>query len=82
MTTTVSVVRLSSKNQIVLSKAARNTLGVKPRAKLILIADTFGVRVVDGSKGIDRYRGIAHDFYKQFGGGAAYLKKERATWGN
>lgn len=80
MNTTVSVVKLSSKNQIVLSKAARNALGVKAHDKVVFLIDAFGVSVMPERKSLLDYAGVGQRLYRQFGGGQQFLKKERASW--
>jgi AbrB family looped-hinge helix DNA binding protein len=69
-------VTLSSKNQIVIPKEAREALGVKPGDKLL-------VTVLDGEVTVMKrpakfhlaIRGLLPGLY-----GPDYLKKERASW--
>ena len=69
-------VTLSSKNQIVIPREAREALGVKPGAQLLVVVRNRTVTLMckpkDYAKAI---RGLAKKPYPQ-----NYLKKERDSW--
>jgi len=67
---------LSSKNQIVIPKEAREALGVKPGDKLLIIVHSGEVTVMKRpAKYHLAIQGLARGLY-----GPDYLKKERASW--
>ena len=69
-------VTLSSKNQIVIPRAAREALGAKPGSRLMIVLRNGAVTILakprDHAKAI---RGLAKKQYPK-----DYLKKERASW--
>ena len=69
-------VKLSSKNQIVIPREAREALGVKPGARILIVVRNGSVILVqkpkDHAKAI---RGLARKPYPP-----NYLKKERDSW--
>jgi len=67
---------LSTKNQIVIPKEAREALGLKPGDKILVV--TRGDKVIVLQKPESHrtaIRGLAKSRYP-----ASYLKKERSTW--
>ena len=70
-------VTLSSRNQIVLPKEAREALGVKPGDKLLIV--TKGDRVIVLQKPANYAKAlrtlVPRGFY-----GKDYIKKERESW--
>jgi AbrB family looped-hinge helix DNA binding protein len=69
-------VTLSSKNQIVIPKEARELLGIKPGDKLLVTAHNGTVTVMKRpAKYHLAIRGLLAGLY-----GPDYLKKERASW--
>jgi AbrB family looped-hinge helix DNA binding protein len=69
-------VTLSSKNQIVIPKEAREALGVKPGDKLLVTVHNGRVTVMKRPlKYHLAIRGLARGIY-----GDDYLKEERASW--
>jgi AbrB family looped-hinge helix DNA binding protein len=67
---------LSSKNQIVIPKEAREALGVKPGDKLLVTVHNGHVTVMKRpAKYHLAIQGLARGIY-----GPDYLKKERASW--
>jgi AbrB family looped-hinge helix DNA binding protein len=67
---------LSSKNQIVIPKEAREKLGLKAGDKLIVTVLGGKVIVIERPKSYaDALRGFAPGLY-----GPDYLKKERESW--
>ena len=69
-------VTLSSKNQIVIPRAARETLGAKPGSRLLIVVRNSTVTILakpkDHAKAI---RGLAQTPYPK-----NYLKRERGAW--
>jgi AbrB family looped-hinge helix DNA binding protein len=69
-------VTLSSKNQIVIPKEAREALGVKPGEKLLITVHNGKVMVMKRpAKYHLAIQGLARGLY-----GPDYLKKERDSW--
>lgn len=69
-------VTLSSKNQIVIPKEAREALGVKPGDKLLITVHDGKVMAIERPiKYHLAIRGLLPGLY-----GPDYLKKERASW--
>jgi len=67
---------LSSKNQIVIPKEAREALGVKAGDKLLIVVHGDGVIVLQKPKSFHKaLRGLARGTYPP-----DYLKKERESW--
>jgi AbrB family looped-hinge helix DNA binding protein len=67
---------LSSKNQIVIPKEAREALGVKPGDKLLITVHDNKVLVIERPVKYHRaIRGLVPGLY-----GPDYLKKERESW--
>ena len=68
--------KLSSKNQIVVPKEARESLGVKPGDKLLLIVKGKSVYLYPKPKNYEKaIRGLGKGLYPP-----DYLKKERESW--
>jgi AbrB family looped-hinge helix DNA binding protein len=73
----MSEARLSSKNQIVIPRKAREALGLKPGDKILV--EVLGERVIvlERPKSYRAaIRGLARGVYPR-----GYLKKERSSWG-
>ena len=67
---------LSSKNQIVIPKEAREALGIKPGDKLIVVVHGQTLTVLPKPKSYAKaLRGLAKGLYP-----SDYLEKERASW--
>jgi len=67
---------LSSKNQIVIPREARQRLGLKPGDKLLVVLKGDDMIVIQKPKSFERAtRGLARGKY-----GRDYLKKERESW--
>jgi len=67
---------LSSKNQIVIPREARQALGIKPGDKLLVVVRAGKVLVLEKPKSFaDATRGMARGTYPK-----DYLKKERQSW--
>jgi AbrB family looped-hinge helix DNA binding protein len=72
----MAVATLSSKNQIVVPKEAREALGVKPGDKLLVTVHNGSVTVMKRpAKYHLALRGLARGLY-----GPDYVKEERASW--
>ncbi len=68
---------LSSKNQIVIPKEAREALGLKPGDKLLVIAHQDRLVVLQKPAS---YRAAIRGLMKGVSYPKDYLKKERASW--
>lgn len=67
---------LSSKNQIVIPKEAREALGVKAGDKLLVVVGGRGIILLQKPKSFSKaIEGLAKGVYPP-----DYLKKERASW--
>lgn len=67
---------LSSKNQIVIPREAREALGVKAGDKILVVVQSNKVLVLQKPKSYEAaIRGLARGLYPK-----DYLKKERASW--
>ena len=72
----MSEATLSSKNQIVVPKEAREALGLKPGSKLMVVLRGDSVILTKKPKSfVEVLRGIARGTYPK-----DYLKKERESW--
>ncbi len=72
----MSEATLSSKNQIVIPKEAREKLGIKAGDKLIVSVRGHKVLVIEKpADHVKALRGLMRGVY-----GRDYLKKERASW--
>jgi AbrB family looped-hinge helix DNA binding protein len=70
-------VTLSSKNQIVIPRAAREALQVKPGDTLLVVVRGDSVIILQKPKShAGAIRGMARGIYPR-----DYLKKERRSWG-
>ena len=68
-------VKLSSKNQIVIPREAREALGAKPGSKLIVVVRNGTVILTTKPKDyVKAIRGLARRYP------AKYLKSERESW--
>ena len=69
-------VTISSKNQIVIPREAREALGLKPGDKIVVVVRGEGVVVLKKPKSYRQaITGIARGMYPP-----DYLKKERESW--
>jgi AbrB family looped-hinge helix DNA binding protein len=69
-------VTVSSKNQIVVPREAREALGVKPGDKLVVVARGNSVIILPRPKSWTKaLRGLATERYPE-----GYLDKERDSW--
>jgi AbrB family looped-hinge helix DNA binding protein len=72
----MSEATLSSKNQIVIPREAREALGLKPGDKVLVVVSSDKVLVLQKPKSYRiALRGIARGIYPR-----DYLKKERQSW--
>lgn len=68
--------KLSSKNQIVIPREAREALDLKPGDKLIVRAHAGKILILEKPKSYrDAIRGLMRKGY-----GKGYLRKERESW--
>ena len=75
-----ATVTVSSKHQIVIPRLAREALDIKPRHQIVVIVDSFGVRLVSKARSLTSFAGLGKEMWTAAGGGEAYLNKERASW--
>ena len=74
-------VKLSERNQMVLPKAARRALGIKPGERVLVVVDGDGVRLlVDPSSWADYVYGLGEQACASLGGGETFLRDERSSW--
>ncbi len=77
----MTVVKLSHRNQMVLPKAAREALGVKPGGRLLVLIEEGSVRLIPEPENWSEWiYGLGAEVWKSLGGGEAFLKTERASW--
>jgi len=75
------VVRLNRRNQIVLPKAAREALGVKPGGRLLVLVEEGSVRLLPEPENWSEWiYGLGAEAWASLGGGEAFLRKERSSW--
>lgn len=68
--------KLSSKNQIVIPREAREALGLKPGDSLLVDITKYGITLTPKPKNWEKaIRGLGKGLY-----GPDYLKKEREDW--
>jgi AbrB family looped-hinge helix DNA binding protein len=73
--------KLSSRNQMVLPKAAREALGVKPGGNVLVIIEGDSVRLFSEPDDWAEYmRGLGKEMWAQLGGGEKFIREERASW--
>lgn len=74
---------LSTKCQIVLPKAIRQQLKLKPgmRVSIQAIDDKSAIMTTQPEDYVAALRGLGKDVWKKLGGTDKYLKQERASWG-
>ena len=77
-------ITLSSKNQIVIPKEAREKLNLKSGSKLIVYSIDKNRIII--SKEPDDYvkalEGLGKEVWDELGGADKYIKEERASWGD
>lgn len=77
----MTVVKLSRRNQMVLPKAAREALGVKPGGRLLVLIEEGSVRLIPEPEDWSEWiYGLGAEVWKSLGGGEAFLKEERSSW--
>ena len=75
-----SKVLMSSKNQIVIPKEARDKLKIGPGRELLVLCKEDRVVLIPKPRNFAEYMaGLHRDVWKQLGA-ASYLKDERDTW--
>jgi len=68
-------------NTICIPKKLRQKLNIKPKDKLMMILKGDSMQVKKYSPTILKdLVGIGKEAYKSYGGGEAYLRKERESW--
>lgn len=77
----MTIVKLSRRNQMVLPKAAREALGVKPGGRLLVLIEGRSVRLIPEPEDWSEWiYGLGAEIWQSLGGGEAFLKEERASW--
>lgn len=77
---TVSV-KLSERNQMVLPKAARKALGVKPGERVLVVVNGDEVRLLaNPTSWADYVYGLGEQTWASLGGGESFLQGERSSW--
>jgi AbrB family looped-hinge helix DNA binding protein len=74
----MTTVKISSKNQVVVPKEARDHLGVGPGDELLVVPK--GGRLIVLRRPPDVLEDLAGSAKGIYGGGARYLRKERKSW--
>lgn len=75
------VVRLNRRNQIVLPKAAREALGVKPGGRLLVRVEEGSVRLLPAPENWSEWMyGLGAEAWASLGGGEAFFREERSSW--
>lgn len=74
----MATVRISSKNQVVVPKEAREHLGVGPGDELLVVPRGRGVLIVAVPK--DPVAALAGSGKGVYGGSERHLKRERRSW--
>lgn len=76
-----TVVKLSERNQMVLPKIAREALEIKPGGRLLVIVENGCVRLLPEPENWTEYLyGLGAETWQALGGGAQFLREERASW--
>ena len=79
--TTAVVVKLSSRNQMVLPKEARAALGVESGDRLVIVVDGNNVQILAEPDDWSEYiYGLGEEIWDRLGGGEHFLAEERASW--
>jgi AbrB family looped-hinge helix DNA binding protein len=77
----VTVVKLSERNQMVLPKAARAALRVKPGGRVMVVIEGASVRLLpEPENWTDYVYGLGEELWAALGGGEQFLAEERAAW--
>jgi len=76
----VVLAKLNSRNQLVLSKEAREALGVKPGGRVVVIVEEQSVRFLpEPENWTDYIYGLGEDMWAALGGGEHFLAEERTA---
>jgi len=84
MKTATKTQKVSEKYQIVLHKAARERVGIKA-GMYVYVTPLDDKRILITQKAIDpvkELRGLGKEVWRSLGGADAYIKRERASWGD
>lgn len=75
------LVKLSERNQMVLPKAAREAIGVKPGGRVVVIVEGQSVHLLPEPENWTEYlSGLGAETWAELGGGEHFLREERAAW--
>ena len=78
---TAVVVKLSSRNQMVLPKEARAALGIMPGGRVVVVVDGENVQLLPEPEDWSEYMyGLGEETWQRLGGGEHSLAEERASW--
>lgn len=76
--------KLSKKNQVVIPKAVRERLKLRPGSRIALypIDDQRAVIMKDSTDPVEALDGLGKEIWEELGGTDAYIERERASWGD
>lgn len=75
------VVKLSSRNQMVLPKEARTALGIEPGDRVVVVIEGESVQLLaEPDDWGDYIYGLGEETWQRLGGGERFLAEERASW--
>jgi len=78
---TAVVVKLSTRNQMVLPKEARAALGIEPGGRVVVVVDGENVQLLAEPEDWSEYMyGLGEEIWQRLGGGERFLAEERASW--
>ena len=78
---TAVVVKLSSRNQMVLPREARVALGIEPGGRVVVVVDGENVQLLPEPEDWSEYMyGLGEEIWQRLGGGEQFLAEERASW--
>lgn len=74
-------VKLSSKNQVVIPKWARQMLDLKPGISLLITVDPYSIRIKPKPKNWTKHmRGLGKEMWQDTGGSDKWIKMLRSEW--
>ncbi len=76
-----TVVKLGSRNQMVLPKEARDALGIEAGGRVLVIVEGESVRLLpEPVDWADYIYGLGEEVWERLGGGERHVSEERAAW--
>ncbi len=77
----MSIVKISSKNQITIPKSILEALRLRSGKRVVIERRKEGVLLRPLKRGLaEEYYGYAKETWRKLGGGEKYLRRERASW--